>query len=94
MNDDIKGLIRTGVQYVVASLLAWGPIQAVLEGLTLEISYTQAVTWLTWLVLLVYWAIGSQLQKLPQVQENTALRWVVGVLMGGMERPEYDPDEE
>lgn len=92
MPDHIRGLVRTSVQAVISVLLAYGPVAQLLELVQVTLSAEQVTVFLVPLVMALYWAAGSRLQRSSFVQSEPVLEAIVGLAMGGRAAPNYSDE--
>ena len=84
-----RGLFRTFIQSITATLLAWGPVQWAIDSAGWNITSDNVEAALWPVVMAVFYALFDWLQRQTWVAANPILRFVIGTAMGGNARPTY-----
>jgi hypothetical protein len=88
--NQFRGLFRTAIQSVTATVLAWGPVQWLIGVAGWEITSDNVEAMLWPVVMSVFYGLFDWLQQQPWVAANPVLRFVIGTAMGGGPRPSYE----
>ena len=88
--NQFRGLFRTFIQSVTATLLTWGPAQWLIGVAGWEITSDNVEAMLWPVVMAVFYGLFDWLQRQAWVAANPVLRFVVGTAMGGSTRPGYE----
>ncbi len=92
MKDWLRPIVRRTTQAAASAVIAWAPVQAVIEALGFEhVTGFQVAAVVTPAVMAGYGRLGDWLQKHPVVLRHAPLRMLVALLMGGGTPPSYDP---
>jgi hypothetical protein len=84
-----RGLFRTFIQSVTATVLTWGPVQWILDAAGWNITSDNVEAALWPIVMAVFYALFGWLQEQPVVQRSPLLRLIIGAPMGGNVTPTY-----
>lgn len=87
--NQFRGLFRTFIQAISATVLTWGPAQWLLDAAGWNVTSDNIEAMLWPVVMAVFYAMFDWLQRQPWVASNPVLRVLVGAAMGGNTRPDY-----